>query len=285
MTVWDADWLERQYNNRAAVPEHPVIFERWDQSSMLARSRMTARLDVAYGPSSAETLDVFPAARSGSPVLVFIHGGWWRSLDKKDFSFVAPAFVHAGAAVVVPNYGLCPSVDMPTIALQMVRALIWTFRNIERFGGDPERIVVAGHSAGGHLAAMLLCCDWRSQGGDLPTGLVKAALSISGLYDLDAISQIGFLKGDLKLSPAQVERLSPARFPAPARPLITAVGADESAEFHRHNQLIRDAWGPVAVPQAESVPDTNHFTVLHALVDPQARLHQLALEQLGLSAA
>lgn len=285
MTVWDNDWLERQYDNRANVPEHPAILARWSESSTLARIRMTVELDIAYGESSAETLDVFPAAQSNSPVLVFIHGGWWRALDKRDSSFVAPAFVHAGGAVVVPNYGLCPAVDMPTIALQMVRALVWTFRNIERFGGDPERIVVAGHSAGGHLAAMLLCCDWRSLGDDLPAGLVKAALAISGLYDLDPISQVGFLKADLKLTPELVDRLSPARFPAPAHPLITVVGGDETAEFHRHSQLMREAWGPFAVPQVESVPDTNHFTVLHALVDPQARLHHLALELLGLPAA
>ncbi len=285
MTVCDPHWLDSQYDNRANVPEHPAIFERWDRTSALARSRMACELDVPYGRSAAEKLDVFPAARDGSPVLVFIHGGWWRSLDKKDFSFVAPAFVQAGAAVVVPNYGLCPSVDISTIALQMVRALVWTFRNVARHGGDPERIVVAGHSAGGHLAAMMLCCDWRSQGDDLPAALVMSALSISGLYDLDAISQIGFLKSDLRLTPDSVARLSPARFPAPAHPLITVVGADESAEFHRHNQLIADAWGPFAVPHVASVPATNHFTVVHELVDPQAQLHALALELLGLTPA
>lgn len=283
MTVWDPDWLERQYNNRANVPDHPTVMARWDESSRLARSKMTCELDLPYGTSTAETLDVFPAARDDSPVLVFIHGGWWRSLDKRDFSFVAPAFVQAGAAVVVPNYGLCPSVSVSTIALQMVRALVWTFRNIARHGGDPQRIVVAGHSAGGHLAAMMVSCDWRSQGADLPVDLVKAGLSISGLFDLAPIAQIGFLKDDLRLTDEEVERLSPVRFPAPSSPLIAAVGADETPEFHRHNQLLLEAWGPVAVPTIEEVVATNHFTVVHALVDPEQRLHRLALEQLGLT--
>lgn len=282
MTDWDADWLDRQYNNRAMVPEHPAIFERWAKSSELARSQLRCELDVAYGSSPAETLDIFPAANDGSPVLVFIHGGYWRALDKRDHSFIAPAFVDAGAAVVVPNYGLCPSVDMPTIALQMVRALVWTWRNARSFGGDPRRIVVAGHSAGGHLATMLLCCDWRSQGSDLPATLIDSALSISGLYDLEPVAQVGFLKDDLRLTPALIDLLSPVRFPPPQRPLVCAAGADESDEFLRHNLMMRAAWGPTVVPNVEHVAGANHFTVLHALVDREQRLHQIALEMLGL---
>ncbi len=218
-------------------------------------------------------------------MLVFIHGGYWRSLDKDDHSFVAPAFVKAGAAVVVPNYGLCPAVDIATIAVQMVRALVWTWRNAARFGGDPQRIAVVGHSAGGHLATMLLCCDWRSQGADLPAALVTAALSISGLYDLDPVRRIGFLQDDLRLDAAQVRRLSPIHLPAPAGPLMTAVGADESDEFRRQNRLMEEAWGPFVVPQVMEVPATNHFTVLHALVEAGQPLHQLALELLGLPVA
>lgn len=282
MTVWNADWLDSQYNNRTRVPEHPEILDRWARSSELARSELSCELDVAYGDTSAETLDVFPAAAEGSPILFFIHGGYWRALDKRDVSFVAPAFVKAGAAVVVPNYGLCPSVDIPTIALQMVRALVWAWRNASSFGGDPRRIVVAGHSAGGHLATMMLCCDWRSQGSDIPETMVSSALSISGLYDLEPVAQVGFLQQDLRLTPALVDLLSPVRFPAPQRPLVCAVGGDETDEFLRHNLMMRAAWGPAVVPNVEHVPGTNHFTVLHALVDHGQRLHRIALELLGL---
>src|SRR5437868_4397919 len=147
----DPAWLDRQYNNRARIPEHPQIFERWHKASAAARDGLAGELDLRYGDLPGETIDVFPAAEANAPVLVFIHGGYWRSLDKSDVSFVAPTFVNAGATVVLPNYALCPAVGIETIALQMVAALAWVWRNAGGFNGDRERIVVAGHSAGGHL--------------------------------------------------------------------------------------------------------------------------------------
>jgi arylformamidase len=279
----DAAWLDAQYNNRARVPDHAQIFKRWSESSALARERLPGRLDLAYGDQPGETLDVFPAAMPGSPVLVFIHGGYWRSLDKSDFSFVAPAFVQSGAAVVVVNYALCPAVTMETIALQLTRALAWVWRHATEHQGDPARIAVAGHSAGGHLAAMMLSCRWREVGDDLPANLVGGALSISGLYDLDPIRLTPFLQGDLRLTPASVRRLSPAFFPRPkAGTLFTVVGLDESDEFLRQNQLIRDQWGPTSVPICETVPGRNHFDVVHGLAEPDGRLHELALRLLNL---
>jgi arylformamidase len=289
MTRIDPEWLDVQYNNRARIPEHPRIFERWSEASALVRERSAARLDLAYGPGLNESLDLFPAhprgAASGAPVLVFIHGGWWRSLDKFDHSFVAPAFNEAGVMVVVPNYALCPAVSIEHIAMQMVRALAWTFRNAALHGGDPQRIVVAGHSAGGHLAAMLLCCDWAAVGADLPPNLVNAALAISGLFDLEPVRHTPFLQTDLRLTPASVARLSPARFPPPRGRLFAAVGADESEEFLRQNQLIRDAWGGARVPVCETIGGANHLTVLHDLPDPQGRLHRHALQLLGPASA
>ena len=283
----DPAWLDVQYNNRARIPEHPRIFERWSEASALVRERSAARLDLAYGSGLNETLDLFPAhphgAAAGAPVLVFIHGGWWRSLDTFDHSFVAPAFNEAGALVVVPNYALCPAVSIEHITMQMVRALAWTFRNAALHGGDPQRIVVAGHSAGGPLAAMLLCCEWAAVGVDLPPNLVNVALAISGLFDLEPVRHTPFLQADLRLSPASVARLSPAWFPRPPGRLFAAVGADESEEFLRHSQLIRDVWGERCVPVCETIADANHLTVLHDLADPQGRLHQHALQLLGLA--
>jgi arylformamidase len=278
----DPDWLNLQYNNRARIPEHPQIFERWAEASALVRDRRAALLDLTYGNGPNETLDVFPTSQPNAPVLVFIHGGWWRSLDKADHSFIAPAFTDAGAMVVVPNYALCPAVHIETIALQMVRALAWTFRNAALHGGDPRRIVVAGHSAGGHLAAMLMCCDWAAVGADLPATTVPAALAISGVFDLAPVRHTPFLQADLRLTAASVARLSPVRFAPPAGRLFAAVGADESDEFLHQTALIQQAWGPRCVPVREHIAGANHLTVLHDLAEPRGRLHTLALQLLGL---
>jgi arylformamidase len=282
MSRADPAWLDAQYNNRARVPEHPRIMAGWAEASALSRAKADCQLDLRYGAGPFESLDLFTTASAEAPVLVFIHGGYWRSLSKSDFSFVAPSFNAAGAMVVVPDYALCPAVTIEQITWQMARALEWTWRNAARHGGDPRRIVVAGHSAGGHLAAMLLSCRWKQVSDELPAQLVGGALSISGVYDLEPLRHAPFLKDDLQLSPASVKRLSPAFFPRPKGKLYATVGAAESQEFLRQNQLIRDVWGPTAVPVCETLPGRNHFDVLESLADPAGRLHELALRLLGL---
>jgi arylformamidase len=283
--------LEAQYNNRARVPEHAQIFQRWEAAAALVRAQTPgAALDLRYADGEGGTLDVFPPApgapvpEGGAPVLVFIHGGYWRSLDKSQHSFVAPAFNAAGAVVVVPNYALCPAVSIEHITLQMTQALAWTWRHAASLGGNPARIAVAGHSAGGHLAAMLLSCRWKQVGDDLPPAPLSGALSISGLYDLEPLRHVPSVQADLRLTPAAVARLSPAFFPRPkAGKLYTVVGLDESDAFLRQNTLIRDVWGPTAVPVCETVPGRNHFTVLEDLADARTRVHMLALRLLGLA--
>lgn len=287
--TWNPQWLDSMYNNRLRVPGYAAHFTRWVADSDHVRQQQPCLLDVAYGEQSGETLDIFAASgvspAKGAPVLVFIHGGYWRSLDKADHSFIAPAFTHAGACVVVLNYTLCPAVTIPEIVLQMVKALAWTWRHIAAHGGDPARITVAGHSAGGHLAVMLLACDWPAHAPDLPQALVKNALSISGLYDLEPIRQTPFLQ-DLKLTPEQVRQASPVLLPRPTQgTLYSVAGGDESEEFLRQNRLIQQAWGAETVPVCESLPGLNHFSVLEALIAPGHRLHQLALELLGLEDA
>jgi arylformamidase len=221
----------------------------------------------------------------GAPVMVFIHGGYWRSLDKADHSFVAPPFVDQGACVVVINYALCPAVTVPDIALQTARALAWVARHIAAFGGDPARISVVGHSAGGHLAAMMLACEWSSLGADLPPHLVRQAVSISGLFDLAPIQQTPFLQSSLQLTDAHVRQASPAHWSAPRLvngrgQLLAVVGGDESSEFLRQNALIQQAWGPEVVPVCESLPGLNHFSALEAMTQTGHRLHGLISQSL-----
>jgi len=278
----DPTWLDQQYNNRARITDHADIFARWAKASAISREQSDAVLDVPYGGGAGEILDIFRTRQPAAPVLVFIHGGWWRSLDKSDHSFVAPSFNADGALVVVPNYALAPSVSIEHICLQMVAALEWVYRHAAEYGGDPRRIAVIGHSAGAHLAAMLLSCRWRDVAADLPANLVPAALGISGVYDLEPLRLTSFLQPDLKLSPASVRRLSPAFFPRPKAKLYAVAGGDESDEFIRQNQLIRDVWGPTAVPVCETLPGVHHMTVLKNLADPEGRLHQLGQQLLGL---
>jgi arylformamidase len=297
---YNAAYLDDQYNNRLRVPDFMTQHvQPWQYTSQQVRAKQAAVLDVAYGPGAAEKCDIFPAGpvggaggadskdvkgSKGQPVLVFIHGGYWRSLDKADHSFVAPAFTQLGVCVVVPNYALCSaqgSTTVQDITLQMVRAVAWVHDHIAQYGGDPARITVAGHSAGGHLAAMLAACEWERWDASLPRHVVRNALSISGLHDLDPIMHCPYLQADLQLTSVQVQQCSPAYFAQPRAPLFAVCGADESDEFLRQNSLIETAWGARYVPACEAMAGQNHFSMLETLLDPHHRTHQLACRLLG----
>jgi len=278
---FDPAWLDAQYDQRARHPDHVEIGARWQTASSLVQRLESWRGDVRYGSGDNETLDIYPSPHADAPVLVFIHGGYWRGSDKSLHGFLAPSFTSAGALVVVPNYALCPAVSIEHIVLQLTRCLAWVHRHAALYGGDPARIVVAGHSAGGHLASMMLSCRWKEVDAALPAQLVSGALAISGLFDLEPLRHAPFLKDDVGLTPASVKRLSTAFFPRPRRPLLTAVGGDETEELKRQSALIRDQWGPTSVPVSETIPNANHFTILHNLADPNGRLHRHALALLG----
>ena len=272
------EWYDRMYNNRAWVPDFANHLQHWTEQSKAARNQLRGLTDISYGDGPNENLDIFPANLAHAPVMVFLHGGYWRALDKSDQSFIAPSFTREGVCVVVPNYALCPRVTIPDIVMQMVKALTWVWRYISEWGGDPSRIHVVGHSAGGHLAAMMMACQWQRYADDLPADLVKSGLSVSGLFELESVMRSPMLQSDLRLDEAQVLRCSPAWMPTPAQGSFwSVVGALESDEFIRQHVLIQQAWGKACVPVCEALPGLHHFNVLSALAERGTYLNRLAL--------
>jgi arylformamidase len=284
---YDKDYCNLQYNARAMVPDHARFIERWTAGSRTARLAEPCFLDIPWGEEPGQTLDMFPARRprhGGAPLLVFLHGGYWRSLDKSDFSDIAPAFTHAGAAVAVINYRLVPRVTLEDLVRDVLSAVTWCYLHTGQYGADPQHLYVAGHSAGGHLTAMMLACEWPRWHGALPPNVVKGGLAISGLYDLEPIMNASFLNDDLKLDPERVAHLSPAWMkPATHAPLMTAVGGAESDEFARQNRLIAEKWKSV-FQRDVPMPGHHHFSICDSLADATSPLHRAALELLGLQA-
>jgi arylformamidase len=276
--AYTPEFVERGYNNRAAVPDHPLWLARFAESSAAARATLAPKLDLRYGPGPKETLDLFLPAGRARATFLFLHGGYWRALDKSDFSFVAGPLVAQGCAVAVANYDLCPDVTIAAIVEQCRRAVVWLVREGAAQGAQPERIVVGGHSAGGHLAAMLLATDWSAQG--LARDPVAGAVSVSGVHDLAPMVQFSF-NTDFRLDDAEAARLSPVRLASRSRaPLLLAVGADETSEFIRQTRLMWDAWPANRPPGARApliVPARHHFSVVVDYADAASELTRATL--------
>ena len=249
---------ERHYNARAAVPDYPDFFARWTARSAAFRESARCRLDIPYGTSARQRFDLFPAA-SGAPLLMFIHGGYWQGLDKPMFSFVAEKLVEAGIAVAVIDYDLCPAVSIDDIVAQMHRAVAALRHDARDLGFDGEQLYVSGHSAGGHLTAVLMA------DGGIPGGV-----SISGLFDLAPLIETT-MNHKLGLDASSARRNSPLYMArASDAPLLLVVGGDESAGFHEQSDRLADAWGNSC--RRLDLPGRHHFSVVEGLAEGDSAL-------------
>lgn len=275
--------MEKLYNNRANVPEHPRHLAEWAEKSAAWEAEARVEPDLAYGDSAAETLDLFLADAGTAPVHMYIHGGYWQANSKKSSSFVARPLVAAGAHVAVIDYGLCPDVTIDEIARQCRAALAWLWREAERFGGDPDRITVSGHSCGGQLVGMAMATAWPSFGDGLPPDLVKGGVSVSGLFDLQPLVNTS-INDKVRMDAPTARRNSPLFMePATEAPLALFYGGDETPAFHEQSVVFAKAWGGKGVPvRCEAVPGTDHFTVLTGMDEPSHPATGAILDQLGL---
>jgi len=262
--------LELEYNNRARVPEHPQHIAGWARDAAAWREACPrAELGLAYGAGEREKLDLLHPGPGEAPLALFIHGGYWKALDRSFASHCARGLNLRGVAVALPSYDLCPAVPVATIVVQMRAAARFLWARTGR------RMLAIGHSAGGHLAAMLLATDWRALDPALPEDLIHAALPVSGVFELEPLLATTIGEG-LNLTPETARAVSPRFLPAPGRPIHCLVGGAESAEFIRQSRDMAAAWGGTW----EALPGADHFTVVAPFADPEsaavARAEQMA---------
>jgi arylformamidase len=279
----DRTTLDANYNLRAAVPEHPTYFARYEAESRAFRASARARLDLAYGDSSRQAVDLFLPQEPSPPLLVFIHGGYWQRFDRKDFSFVAAPLVAAGAAVALLGYDLAPAVDMDRIVAEVRQGIAWLYREGAAQGLDPARIFLAGHSAGGHLAAMALATDWQGEWG-LPFDTIKGVCAISGVFDLEPIRRC-YLNEVLALDPEQARRNSPLHLPLGVPcPVTVAVGALETAAFHEQSRDFAAKLEAAGWPCELMIqPSVDHFAIIMSMALSDAPIVRAIRAQMGLS--
>jgi arylformamidase len=263
---------EAEYNNRARVPEHPALIAGWAKDAAAYRQLHPPAV-ISYGPGARQTIDYFSAETDG-PIVVFIHGGYWQALDGSFFSQCARGLNTHGITVAIPTYELCPGVTIVEIIEQMRVAV----RGLAR---SNRRVVVSGHSAGGHLAACMLQTNWRALDPLLPKDLVCAAYAISGLFDLVPLVQTS-INGALHLDEAMARSVSPLFGKAPEHGSFDAVvGEKESEEYFRQSRAMTEQWGRAGLPtRFSTVTGANHFTAIAPLADPNSpmvlRLAELA---------
>ena len=278
---YDQETLDAQYNQRTLVPDADDYIAVDVAESARVRQKLDCRIDVAYGPGEDEKLDVFPAAAPGSPMVVYMHGGAWTRSDKANESFMAEAFVGAGAAFVAANFGLCPKVTLDEMIRQAREAVAWSCENARNFNADPARLYIAGHSSGGHVGGMMAVTDWTAH--NLPRGLIKGALLCSGMYDLAPV-RLSARNEYLHLDEAAEARNSAMRqIPADGCPLIVGYGGGEQTEFRRQSREFAAAWRGAGLEVEEfDMPGVNHFQLRRHFNDPKSPILKSMFALMGL---
>ena len=275
---YDQDLLDKQYNNRLHVPDFEDYFARWKLLSVEAETTLLPVKDIPYGEKVRERLDIYPSARPKAKTLVFIHGGYWQMLDKNMFSFIAKSFHQYGITTVLINYPLAPAASIDEIICSCTLAMEWLWKNIADYNGNADQMFVTGHSAGGHLAAMLMAANWKRVNPDLPLDLIKGTCAISGLFNLVPI-HLSFLNNVLKLDLDTAIRNSPVRLkPSNCCDLVLAVGAAETTEFNDQSKELETAWKERGINvQLLRLPHLNHYSIVETVGDPVSELHQAIL--------
>jgi len=273
-------YYEGQYNLRERHPDFGNYIEQWRKNSERARRDLPCKLDLPYGNDPNTSLDIFPQAKGLNPVCLFIHGGYWRAMDKELFSYPAMGLSNAGVVFVSINYALAPDISLDGIVKQCQEAVLWIYRNAESFGGDPDRIHISGHSAGGHLTAMMLSTNWSERGvADLK---LASGIAISGMFDLVPLIETS-INNELRLNRDAALRNSPIKFlPEHCPPLLAAVGAGETDEFLRQSREYVEAWkGKGGQAQFMPISDFHHFDVVLEMGRTGSELNDAVLAQLG----
>ena len=276
--------LDLAYSARAPIGEKfdKVYLPGFTTTSQAARAALPCRRDIHYGPHRDEVCDVFPAAKPGAPMMVYLHGGYWRMLTKEENSFVATALQPAGAAVMVNTYSLCPDVHIDVIVQQCRAFIAWAWRNAGFYNADPNRLFISGHSAGGHLVGMMLATDWQRDYG-LPKDVIKGAVAISGIYDLVPLSR-AFTNEWLQIAPNAVARNSPLKLEIKAKcPVITAVGGAEAVGFLTQTAAYQAYLKAKGVPvTAVDLPGMDHFAAWNEIMDAKTPLAKAVFKMMGL---
>ncbi len=273
--------LNREYSARDTVPDIEPYISRYSSLSAEARETLSCMLDVYYGDHPHEMVDIFPAGDK-APILIYIHGGYWRMLSQKESSFMAPCFVEAGACVVSVNYSLAPLATIDEIVRQCRSAVAWTWRHAAQFGGDPDRIFVCGSSAGGHLTGMMLAGGWHG-GLGVPVDLIKGAVPLNGLHDLEPV-RLSNVNEWAQLDEDMARRNSPIyHLPESGCPLIISYGGSETSEFKRQSRIYADAWKERGWPvDIFEHTERNHFDIVFDLCDAQSLLGRKVHDMMGI---